>query len=146
MVDITPKELRSGRLQAEAVPGPVRRALAGGRHPGLRVHPGRQLAHAGRAGMDRKELASRLLLEALAASLLVAARWCLARWVTASAILTSALALTLSFTLNGQVWVCVRCCPFYARDPAAVARFAHALVEYLRCLPWLEQAAIIGSR
>jgi hypothetical protein len=97
-------------------------------------------------GMDRKELASRLLLEALAAALLVAALWPLALGLTASAILTSALAHTLSFTLNGQVWVCVRYCPFYARDPAAVARFAHALVEDLRRLPWLEEAAIIGSR
>ncbi len=96
-------------------------------------------------GMDRKELASRLLLEALAAALLLAALRSLLPGPTAAP-LALALAHTLGFTLNGQVWVCVRYCPFYARDPAAVARFASTLVEDLRRRPWLEEAAIIGSR
>ena len=95
----------------------------------------------GMRGMDHKELASRLLLEALAAALLLAALLPVAPGPTAAV-----LADTLGFTLNGQVWVCVRYCPLYARDPAAVARFAKALVADLRVLPWLGEAAIIGSR
>jgi hypothetical protein len=96
-------------------------------------------------GMDRKELAFRLLLEAVAAALLTAA---LQPWTPGlvAAVPALALAHTLSFTLNGQVWVCVRYCRWYARDPAAVAGFARASVEDLRRLPWLEEAAVIGSR
>jgi hypothetical protein len=96
-------------------------------------------------GMDRKELASRLLLEALAAALLLAVLRPAAPG-PAAAVLALTVAHTLGFTLNGQVWVCVRYCPLYARDPAAVARFANAVAQDLRRLPWLEEAAIIGSR
>ena len=88
-------------------------------------------------GMDRKELAFRLLLEALLTAALLPA---------CGPALALAAAHSLNFTLNGQVWVCVRYCRAYRRDPAAVAGFAAATRRLLERQGWLDEAALIGSR
>lgn len=96
----------------------------------------------GMRGMDSKELGFRLLLELTAALLLALALPEGALSLPAALLL----AHSLSFTLNGQVWVCVRYCPAYRRSPRAVDRFAAEAAALLRRQPWLEEAVIIGSR
>ena len=97
----------------------------------------------GMRGMDGKELGFRLLLELLAAGILLV-------FVLPESALSLPMALvlahSLSFTLNGQVWVCVRYCPSYRRSPRAVDRFARDAASHLRRLPWLQEAVLIGSR
>jgi hypothetical protein len=96
-------------------------------------------------GMDRKELAFRVSAELLLAGLLAAATAALLD--PARALVAGLLgAHTLNFTLNGQLWVCARYCRWYRRDPGALERFLSSLVPELRALPWLEEAACIGSR
>jgi hypothetical protein len=98
----------------------------------------------GMRGMDRKELGFRLLAELLVAVLVVAA------WPAPAGPAALACGLlaahTLSFTLNGQVWVCARYCRWYHRDPAALERFLGRAAAELRVLPWLREAVCIGSR
>lgn len=100
----------------------------------------------GMRGMDRKELAFRLGLELLLAVALAgfAAAAGLAAPPAAGGALLAA--HTFGFTLNGQVWVCVRYCRLYRRDPAALERFTADLAAGLARLPWLDEAALIGSR
>ncbi|MFO1048772.1 MAG: hypothetical protein U1E52_12845 [Geminicoccaceae bacterium] len=98
----------------------------------------------GMRGMDRKELSFRLLLEgcvAAVAALLLAGPIGVA-WAAALAL---PIAHSLSFTLNGQVWVCARYCRWYRRDPAVLERHLFSLLWRLRALPWLREAACIGS-
>ena len=95
--------------------------------------------------MDRKELSFRLAARAAAGAgcwpaLADGARPC--RWRRGAGLLG---AHTLSFTLNGQVWVCARYCRWYRRDPAALERFLRAVAAELRGLPWLREAVCIGS-
>src|SRR5690348_8277683 len=69
----------------------------------------------GMRGMDRKELTFRVVLELLVATaflLLLRAGGIGAAPAIATALL---LAHGLSFTLNGQVWVCARYCRWYGR-------------------------------
>src|SRR5690242_7790675 len=97
-------------------------------------------------GMDRKELAFRLLLEAaLTAALFPALAWLGLEGALALA-LAPAVAHSLNFTLNGQVWVCARYCGTYRRDPAVVAAFLVDARHLLRRQAWLDEAALIGSR
>ena len=99
----------------------------------------------GMRGMGLKELAFRLGLEALVlalgftALLGIGLGWPLA--------LTSAafLAHGVSFTLNGQVWVCARYCRWWRREPEAVTDFAQRVAARLQATGWLEEAAVIGS-
>ena len=95
-------------------------------------------------GMDRKELAFRLLLEAALAAVLLPALTPLGG--AAAPALALAVAHSLNFTLNGQVWVCARYCRGYRRDPAAVATFLVDARHLLRRQAWLDEAALIGSR
>lgn len=100
----------------------------------------------GMRGMDRKELSFRLLSEAGCALLLTLAGGMAGLslpWSLGPAVLV---AHSLSFTLNGQLWVCVRYCRFYRRDPAALERFLHGVATELSRLPWLDEAVCIGSR
>jgi hypothetical protein len=95
----------------------------------------------GMRGMDRKELGFRLLAELLLAALVVAV------WPGPGALAGGLLvAHSVSFTLNGQVWVCARYCRCYRRDPAALERFLGRVAAELRALPWLREAVCIGSR
>ncbi|MEK0083422.1 hypothetical protein [Benzoatithermus flavus] len=99
----------------------------------------------GMRGMDRKELAFRLPAELVLALLLAAAAgW----WLEAPMALLSGLvaAHTMSFTLNGQLWVCVRYARFWHREPAALERFLLAAAADLRTRPRLREAVCIGSR
>lgn len=99
----------------------------------------------GMRGMDPKELAFRLAAELLLAAALA---WALSRaldWPAAAA-LGLAAAHTASFTLNGQVWVCARCCRWWRREPAVLEAWLGGLVSELQGLPWLREAACIGSR
>lgn len=90
----------------------------------------------GMRGMDRGELAFRLLLEALV-------------WLALAPALGPFPALlaahTLNFLLNGQLWVCARYCLFWRRSPAALSDFLADVAARLRDLAWLEEAVCIGS-
>jgi hypothetical protein len=98
----------------------------------------------GMRGMDRKELAFRLLLEGLAGLILVVG---LSTWLAPpGAFLVAFLAAhSLGFTLNGQAWVCARYCRWYRRDPARLEAHLQRLTDRLRRLPWLREAVCIGS-
>ena len=100
----------------------------------------------GMRGMDGKELSFHLLAEAGCALLLTAAGSAVGLALPRAAALGVLAAHSLSFALNGQVWVCVRYCRFYRRDPAALERFLRSVAVELRALPWLEEAVCIGSR
>jgi hypothetical protein len=52
----------------------------------------------------------------------------------------------LSFTFNGQVWVCARYCRFWRREPEALDRWLASVVAELQGRPWLREVACIGSR
>jgi predicted nucleotidyltransferase len=90
----------------------------------------------GMRGMGRRELTFRLLLEALlAAGIAPMTGWPVALFVAHS----------LSWTLNGQIWVCARYCRLYRGD---TDRLHHAVAELaiaLRRTEWLQEAALIGS-
>lgn len=96
----------------------------------------------GMRGMDRKELTFRLLLELLVAV-------CLLQLLPSGAtgpLLAFLLAHSLSFTLNGQAWVCARYCAWYRQDPERIATFVLGLEADLARRAWLAEAALIGSR
>ncbi len=99
----------------------------------------------GMRGMDRKELAFRLAAEFLLAAV---SGWVLAGSFGPGIALVAALALahTLNFTLNGQVWVCARYCRLWRREPAALEAWLRRVAVELRQLAWLREAACIGSR
>lgn len=88
-------------------------------------------------GMDRKELVFRLGAELLVALLLAGKLGIVPALLVAH---------TLSFTLNGQVWVCARYCRFWRREPEALERWLARVAAELQGLPWLREAACIGSR
>ena len=98
----------------------------------------------GMRGMDGKELSFRLLLEGLVAFLLTMA---MTSPLGAPAALAAALLIahSLSFTLNGQAWVCARYCRWYRRDPAVLEAHLRRLVQRLQALGWLREAVCIGS-
>ena len=96
----------------------------------------------GMRGMDRKELASRLGLEALAAVLLLG----LLPASPLALLAALVLAHSLSFTLNGQVWVCARYCRWFRASPARTTAFLARIARDLRSRAWLDEAVIIGSR
>lgn len=99
----------------------------------------------GMRGMDRKELGFRLLAElALAVFLMLLAGRVLAP--LPALLLGLAAAHSLSFTLNGQVWVCARYCRSWRGDAAAVERWLQRVAAELQALPWLREAVCIGSR
>lgn len=91
----------------------------------------------GMRGMDRGELAFRVGLEAAVWVLLAPLAGPLGGLV---------LAHTLSFLVNGQVWVCARYCVLWHRDPTALDRFLARVAGELRELVWLDEAVCIGSR
>lgn len=94
----------------------------------------------GMRGMDRKELAFRLLAEGVATAILSLAL----SGLGAVAVLPAALvAHSLNFTLNGQFWVCARYCPSYRGDPERLRRFLGAIAPELRRS--VDAAVVIGS-
>lgn len=97
-------------------------------------------------GMDRKELTFRLLAEAAVALALAAAGMAMGLTLPAAGLLALLAAHSANFAFNGQVWVCVRYCRFYRRDPRVLEAFLAAIAVELRALPWLDEAACIGSR
>ncbi len=99
----------------------------------------------GMRGMQRKELAFRLLLEAAVALLLLPPATATGLAPPAALALALAVAHTLNFLVNGQFWVCLRYAPSWRRDPAVLATFLAAAERRLRGLPWLEEAFCIGS-
>ena len=98
----------------------------------------------GMRGMDGKELSFRLLLEGLVALLLAVP---MVSSLGAPVALATALLIahSLSFTLNGQAWVCARYCRWYRRDPAVLEAHLRRLVQRLQGLGWLREAVCIGS-
>ncbi|MGD9508845.1 MAG: hypothetical protein AB7I59_16305 [Geminicoccaceae bacterium] len=98
----------------------------------------------GMRGMDRKELAFRLLLEGLAGLVIALG---LSFRLSAPAALSVAFfaAHSLGFTFNGQAWVCARYCRWYRRDPALLETHLQRVTDRLRRLPWLREAVCIGS-
>jgi hypothetical protein len=98
----------------------------------------------GMRGMDRKELAFRLMLEGAVGLFLALG---LSSWLAPPEALLAAFlaAHSLGFTLNGQAWVCARYCRWYRRDPAVLEAHLQRLTDRLRRLPWLREAVCIGS-
>src|SRR5436305_14646692 len=90
-------------------------------------------------GMDRKELTFRLLLEAVATAATLPALAGLGVGGPAALALALAVAHSLNFTVNGQVWVCARYCRTYRRNPAAVATFFVDVPHLLRRQVWLDE-------
>jgi|DewCreStandDraft_4_1066084.scaffolds.fasta_scaffold00036_72 hypothetical protein len=90
----------------------------------------------GMRGMDRGELAFRLLLEAVL--------W-FALLTPLGPIPALLAAHTFNFLVNGQLWVCARYCLFWHRSPAALNAFLADVAARLRELTWLEEAVCIGS-
>ena len=98
----------------------------------------------GMRGMDGKELSFRLGLEALVAALIAGAL--LDPLGAPSAVALGLLvAHSLNFTLNGQLWVCARYCRRYRGDAQALDAFLGETATHLARLPWLREAACIGS-
>ena len=99
----------------------------------------------GMRGMGRKELSFRLMIEAgltiVVASGAVAWGW----WPSAAVLAAFALAHTVNFTFNGQVWVCARYCRSWRGDAPALHRFAGTMTRRLQSMPWLDEALVIGS-
>ena len=100
----------------------------------------------GMRGMQRRELAFRLLLEALLTLLLLPVPGAAGVAAPTGFGLALFTAHTLNFLLNGQFWVCLRYAAFWRRDPAALDAFLAATATRLRALPWLHEAFCIGSR
>jgi hypothetical protein len=100
----------------------------------------------GMRGMDAKELGFRLLLLALLTAL---AAWPLAALTPLPPLTALAIGLaighTANFLLNGQLWVVLRYCPGYRRDPARLARSIDSLLDDLTRQHWLEEAVLLGS-
>ncbi len=100
----------------------------------------------GMRGMRGKELGFRLLLLALIAAL---AAWLLAALTPLPALTALAVGLgighTLNFLCNGQLWVVVRYCPSYRRDPAWLARSIETLLDDVARQQWLGEAVLLGS-
>ena len=102
----------------------------------------------GMRGMDPKELSFRLLLLG-ALSATVAAGLLVQGGVSfepgMALIFGLGTAHSINFTLNGQLWVCLRYCPAYRKDPIALATQTRALIRRVRHCAWLEEAVLIGS-
>lgn len=100
----------------------------------------------GMRGMDMKELSFRLALLGIAT---LGLTWLLSQATALpplAALLTGLIiAHTLNFLVNGQLWVCLRYCPFYRQDQDRLARRLAHLLDALTKRPWLEEAVLIGS-
>jgi len=100
----------------------------------------------GMRGMDPKELGFRLLLLALATALTA---WIIANAFAVSGLTALALGLgighTLNFLANGQLWVVLRYCPGYRREPARLARAIAGLLDDVARQDWLGEAVLLGS-
>ena len=100
----------------------------------------------GMRGMEPKELGFRLLLLALLSGL---AAWPLASLLGMPPLTALALGLaighSLNFLLNGQLWVVLRYCPGYRREPRQLARAIGALLDDVAGRRWLGEAVLLGS-
>lgn len=96
-------------------------------------------------GMGRKELSFRLLIEAVAAVILTSILSGLGAGVGTAGLAAALVAHTLSWLVNGQLWVCVRYCPAYCGSRARLDRALDDLATILPRLGWLDEAALIGS-
>lgn len=95
----------------------------------------------GMRGMGRKELSFRLLLEATVALVVGSALGGGAHGIIAGC----AIAHTLDFVFNGQLWVCGRYARGWSRDVAALTRFVEWTAARLRACGWLDEAVLLGS-
>lgn len=98
----------------------------------------------GMRGMQRKELAFRILLEATIALLtfisLPAGCGTLPRLLLALFI-----AHSFNWLFNTHLWVCVRYFPIYHRNPEALTTFLEKTEAHLQSTPWIDEAVCIGS-
>ncbi|GBD44855.1 hypothetical protein HRbin40_02346 [bacterium HR40] len=99
----------------------------------------------GMRGMGRRELAGRLVLELLLAGLGASVAAALGAQGSTALLAGLLAAHTLQFLANGQLWVCLRYARWLRLDPARCRLFLDGLVQELRALPWLREAACIGS-
>lgn len=90
----------------------------------------------GMRGMDRGELAFRLLFETVL--------W-LALLPRLGPLWALFVAHSFNFVVNGQLWVCARYCLFWHRSPAALNGFLADVARRLRELTWLDEVVCIGS-
>lgn len=100
----------------------------------------------GMRGMQAKELAFRIGLGALLA-LAAAGPFSLAGLPAPLAGAAGVLAgHSVNFLLNGQFWVCARYCRAYRGRALCIERTTLDLAREIARLPWLTEAAFIGSR
>ncbi|WP_159716868.1 hypothetical protein [Geminicoccus flavidas] len=100
----------------------------------------------GMRGMQAKELAFRIGL-----GVLLALASALPLGLTGLPALLAAVAGALvghsvNFLLNGQFWVCARYCRAYRGEALRIERATWDLAQEIARLPWLTEAAFIGSR
>ncbi|MEZ5823499.1 MAG: hypothetical protein R3C97_01765 [Geminicoccaceae bacterium] len=100
----------------------------------------------GMRGMDRKELSFRLLLELLVFLTLLPAFELIGFGMVSRVAAASLTAHSFNFLFNGQLWVCVRYCPFYRRDPRAIDRWRDRCFARLAASALLREAVCIGSQ
>ncbi|WP_191060993.1 nucleotidyltransferase family protein [Geminicoccus harenae] len=100
----------------------------------------------GMRGMQAKELAFRIGLGALLA-LATALPLGLADLPAPLAAIAGILVgHSVNFLLNGQFWVCARYCRAYRGQALHIERATWDLAREIARLPWLTEAAFIGSR
>jgi hypothetical protein len=100
----------------------------------------------GMRGMQAKELAFRIglgVLLALAAAALLGLGGVPVPLAGAGGVLVGHSA---NFLLNGQFWVCARYCRAYRGQALRIERATWELAQEIARLPWLMEAAFIGSR
>jgi hypothetical protein len=100
----------------------------------------------GMRGMDPKELSFRLALLALGTAL---SAWLIVSLTSVPALDALALGLVIAHTLNflgnGQLWVALRYCRGYRREPSYLARAITELLDDVARQDWLGEAVLLGS-
>lgn len=99
----------------------------------------------GMRGMQGKELGFRLALEGVIAALVAVVATGVGIGPVAGLLLGLMIGHSVNFTANGQLWVVARYCALWHREPGAVDRFLAETTAFLRSLPWLDEAVLIGS-
>jgi len=100
----------------------------------------------GMRGMEAKELAFRIGLEALLLALLLRGLLGFGVSPPAASVLAFLGAHSLNFLVNGQFWVCARYCPSYRRSPEALDRYLERLIGRLERQALVAEALCIGSQ
>lgn len=88
-------------------------------------------------GMQNKELSFRIFLFMFAAVIL--------NILIDNVFIAIFVAHTINWLFNGHIWVCVRYCSFYKRNPDALQEFLNSLINDIRKRSFIKEAVCIGS-